>query len=135
MYKFIVSEFDNRTLPKPIARLNIVRKVFHELEGSIKFFLGNVVDTDTLANLGNQWNPHFSMTVLNSIFARLPSKLRRKVGRMGWERQGLHTVEDAFNSVHRNVAAKETQHAAKETINIDCLTVHDIGTWNHFQEF
>ena len=115
--------------------LHHMRERIHQLKCSVQLFRSQVTDADTLADISDQWHAHLAISVFDSIETRLPCQLGLEVGGMGWEGQRLHALKDTFDSLHRNVATKMTQDTAEKSINVDGLSVHNVSTWNHLQQF
>jgi len=111
-----------------------VFELLHDFQGTAQLFWGDIADADAFADVGDEWDALFAMTMLHGILAALPRQLAVEVWGVGWQAELGHAGKDTFDDLHLDVSAKVAEDAAEESIDVDSLAVHNVGAWHHLQE-
>ena len=110
-------------------------KLSHHIQGSDQLLFSDITHTYTLANLSDERYALLAMTMLNGVLAALPGQFQIKIGRVRWQVEHLHAVEDPPNHAHVDIATKVAKNYTEEAVDVYSFAMHHICTRDHLQQF
>ena len=122
---------DNRPKTPP----PLVRKLLHPRQRARHLLLRHVADAHAPPERGEEREALGPVAVLHGVHQGLPAELRREVGRVGGEAEGVHAGVDAGDGGAGDPAAVVGEEEGEEAVDVDRLAVQQVDVGDHLEEF